>query len=412
MKITFGWLHARVSLVGCLAFAGIVLRVVEYLNNRPFYIDELALRDGIVNVPVFQFGTTLPREQVAPPLFLIAERVAARILGESSFALRLLPMISGIAAIVFLAMIAKRWIGGIGAVCAVAIFAITFENIYYSSELKPYSTDQVFTLLALGLSDRLKSDRLGPPDVWPAALIGVVATWASFPAIFVLAGVAMVLTTRFALRGDRRNAIVCAGLGLLWALSFALCYAISRRMLSGSPFLATWWNFSFLPLPPRTWTDAVNVFWVMSNLFVNPLGLNGPWGPKPGAFLGLAITLCGVVFSGKTQRERIVLLLLPFAFAASASALRAYPFHGRLLLFAGPMLALLIGYGIAALGRFAKPLAIVASILVLFGPAFDMLYHHAIMPFTHTVFDTHGDLRPDLLDELERPTIKPNDMPR
>ena len=39
-----------------------------------------------------------------------------------------------------------------------------------------------------------------------------------------------------------------------------------------------WWGFAFLPLPPRSFADLVQVFWQFANVFTNPVSVVSPWG--------------------------------------------------------------------------------------------------------------------------------------
>ena len=91
----------------------------------------------------------------------------------------------------------------------------------------------------------------------------------------------------------------------------------------------------------------------------------------------------------------------PLVFALAASALHQYPFHGRLLLYLVPTYILALAEGIAAVGRFTGwPVIVVLAGFFLAGQASEILWHKAIQPRARP-FDSHGDLKNDLLDYLE-----------
>ena len=48
----------------------------------------------------------------------------------------------------------------------------------------------------------------------------------------------------------------------------------------------------------------------------------------------------------------------------------------------------------------------VLALALLVGPAFDTIFHFAVMPYNHSEFDSHGDLRRNLLDEVEQEELK------
>jgi hypothetical protein len=97
----------------------------------------------------------------------------------------------------------------------------------------------------------------------------------------------------------------------------------------------------------------------------------------------------------------LYLLAAPAACVLVASVLRQYPFHGRLLIFLVPAVQMLVSEGAAAIARPGGPwLAGVLGAALLLQPVIDALSHQFERPLNHENFDSHGDLRPDLLDYL------------
>ena len=98
----------------------------------------------------------------------------------------------------------------------------------------------------------------------------------------------------------------------------------------------------------------------------------------------------------------LYLLAAPAACVLAASVLRQYPFHGRLLIFLVPSVQMLVSQGAAALTRRGGPrLTGALGIFLLLQPVYDALSHQFVRPLNHDSFDSHGDLRPDLLDYLD-----------
>ena len=52
-----------------------IFRLLEYADNRPLYMDEGLLLTNLVELPVFDFSTTLTKDQLAAPGFLAVERM-------------------------------------------------------------------------------------------------------------------------------------------------------------------------------------------------------------------------------------------------------------------------------------------------------------------------------------------------
>jgi hypothetical protein len=231
---------------------------------------------------------------------------------------------------------------------------------------------------------------------------GAVGVWFSHPLALVLAGVGTYLMAVAALSKQWGKMRDLLAMNLVWALSFAACYVVSHRILSQDQFIWDWWDFAFLRLPPRSLLDLKRDSWAIVNVFNSPAGVLTPLGVLPSAFLALGLFLVGGLAMRKRWPGGLYLLLAPVFFALGASAMRQYPFHGRLLIFLVSSIYLLIGEGVAELGRRGGRLLTVAvAALLLSQPAFEAVWYHFISVRTHVGWDTHGDLRNDLLDYLE-----------
>ena len=214
---------------------------------------------------------------------------------------------------------------------------------------------------------------------------GVVGVWFSHPLALVLAGVGTYFMAKAALGREWNKAFGFLAMSLAWALSFAICFKVSHRILSKDRFIWDWWDFAFLPLPPRSYADLERDFWHVLNVFNSPSGVLTPLGVLPSAFLALGLFVLGGVVAGRRWRGGLYLLLAPLLFALLASALHQYPFHGRLLLFLVPSVHLLVSEGAAALAWCGGArLTFALGAFLLFQPAFDVLWHRSILPRNRT----------------------------
>src|SRR5262249_35452319 len=155
-----------------------------------------------------------------------------------------------IASMFLMRSVARRYLTPRAVPIAVGLFALNDWLLYYSAEIKQYSSDVALTLVALLLA--------AEPNVMTRrrmrlltcfALVGV---WFSHPLALVLAGVGTYLIVKAARSRDSHGAIGSVAISLAWALSFWLCYKVSHRILSKDQFIWNWWDFAFLPLPPRS----------------------------------------------------------------------------------------------------------------------------------------------------------------
>lgn len=290
---------------------GILLRLRQYLANRSLWLDEAMLALNIIHKDIWGLLGKLDYDQGAPIGFLLLEKLAVTLLGDGERALRLLPLLAGCASLVVFYFLARKILNAPGLLAALALFALSPTLIYYSSEVKQYSTDVFFAVLLLFLFTHHS-----PRANYQLLLAGILAPWFSHPAIFVLAAIGLSL-----LLENRRNPLPTLAMGAGWLVSFGILYFVSLRGLSENEFLRGFWQEYFHANP----LDA------LLGLFANPGGL------KAAAPVLLAATLFGAGMLLARQGKAAVSLLLVFVFAWVASWAQLYPFAGRMILFLIPL---------------------------------------------------------------------------
>lgn len=301
---------------------GLVLRLRQYLFNRSLWLDEAMLALNIIEKDLSGLFGKLDYNQGAPLGFLLLEKLVATLLGSGERALRLLPLLAGCASLVLFYVLARKLLSAPGMLVALALFAVSPTLIYYSSEVKQYSFDVLVALVLLWLAQAaLRSFS------FPLLVVGAISLWFSHPALFILAAIGVVLLIH-----ARQKPLPVLAMGGVWVASFALLYFASLRGLSSNQFLLGYWDEYFMPIPPSASWLATSLV----GLFSNPGGV-----PVLGAFLLIA-TVLGSIFLFKTDWKNAALLLLPFLFALAASAAGKYPFAGRMMLFAAPLLYLFL----------------------------------------------------------------------
>ncbi|WP_337175686.1 glycosyltransferase family 39 protein [Paludisphaera sp.] len=371
---------------------GVALRVWVYLHARSYWMDEASLLGNLKGKAPFDFTGHLASDQLAPPGFLAAERALIGLLGESPYVARLIPMICGVAALFLFRRFAGRLLEPTAAVVAMVLFAFSDDLVYYSNELKPYSTD-----LALGLAVTLLSlsELRDPPDrrrLWAIAALAVASPWLSFPSAFVVAGCGLTLLIDRLRDGRKADAARLAAIALAWGFSLMLAYRTSSRMLAPATSMYVFWNFAFPPFPPTSPADLAKTMGILLETFVTPLNLVPRVLPYAFALFAATLGVSGALWLARKDPAALAILLVPAALALVAATTRRYPFHGRLILWLAPAFLALIAQG-AARVRWSRGAAWLALVLVLLMayPVVDALYQAA--PPHVREFNPHGDLR-------------------
>lgn len=346
---------ARTATLAALV-VGAALRIVQYAGNRSLWLDEALVAENVLGRGWLRLLAPLHADQVAPPGFLFVEKAATLVFGGAEWVLRAPVLLCGVAALLLFPRMAGRWLGPRGVAWGTALMAVYPYLIYFASELKPYSGDVLAAVLLLWLAP--VADAHGRrPSAGQFAAVGAAAVWFSYPAVFLLAGIALAALLerrREGLRPLARTALPHLG----WAASFAAVYLLTRGGADAG-YVKAWWQAGFAPLP----SSAEALAWyprTLLRLFRDPLGrydtgaaaaqVVQPAAAMLGAALGLAVLV--------RARSRLALIALSVALALlAASALRLFPLGaeregaGRVLLFVAPLAALLVAAGLERLSR-------------------------------------------------------------
>ena len=329
---------------------GVGLRLFNYVQNRPYWLDEQSLASSLVGCPILSFAAPLANTQLVSPGFLAVERVVSTILGDSRPAMRLYPLVCGIASIFWFREVASRCLSARAALIALTLFTFSSDLIYYSTELKQYSGDVaiglVCTSAALVASERLSASR--------AAFLlatAALAPWFSHPSAFMIAGLGATLAVGKLLEKRWKEATFVAAAGAVAGLSFLGSYVLSMMLLDSRPKMWAFWDFAFLRLPPRSRSDLSILGFQLSEALVNPLDMIFSLMPVISAMFVSIMIGAGVVVLAGRKPATLAMIVLPILLTAFASGARRYPFHGRLLLFLVPSIDLLVAAGADALGR-------------------------------------------------------------
>ena len=345
-----------------LIVLGIVLRVRQYLVNRSFWADEASLAFNLVTRNFSGLTQPLDYHQGAPIGFLFIEKLAVLLLGNNEYAMRLFPLVSGILAIYLLYLLAKTYIG-LSGLFAVLAFSVGWYLIYYSSELKQYSSDVMIALLLIHLASRCIREQTSARDYLLLGISGAAAIWVSHPSVFVLAGIGLVLVLD---KLTRKNDVPFAWiliLGMAWLGLFAVDYFIFLRPLAADEYLQNYWGKAFMPLPP--WSD---LGW-FEKTFYSMLLMSLHTYFSAVVIVSVLLVIGGISLLFR-NRNIALLFILPALIVLIASAFEAYPLKDRFMLFLIPFFLLILSEGLRGIysivAKWSRPLGVVVAAVPVF----------------------------------------------
>jgi Dolichyl-phosphate-mannose-protein mannosyltransferase len=321
-------------------FLGILVRLIQYINNRSLWDDEASIAINIVNRSYLELLSSLERNQAAPPGFLWIEKFFVQLLGNNEYALRLFPLIAGIVSLFIFYRLATRYTSGLAIPIAIALFSCLRYPLYYATEVKQYSSDMMVTLLVFLILVPLRHQLLETKQIVFVSFLGAILIWLSHPAIFSLSG--LELSFLLTAHKDRRLNIIFNRLPIYitWLLSFALLYFLSISSAMQNSALNDSWGYSY----PDSLFDVVWLLDAFGRFFYHPLGFRSITDG-----VAMLAFICGCIAYFKTNRNIFLFLTAPFLTTLIASYLHKYPFRDRLLLFLAPLAILIIAEGIVFL---------------------------------------------------------------
>ena len=343
--------HERLRCVNRLELlilaVGIGLRVVRYLAPRPLWLDEAMIALNILSRSPRGLLQPLDHNQLSPVGFLWGEWVITRLSGAGEKALRLLPLVAAIVALIAFARLARRMLEPELALLATALAALSPLLIYYSAEVKSYGLDWLGAILVMHATLTLIEG--ASRDAWIRwSLAAAFSAMLSTAAPFFVAGSALALLAAPTLRreaGVLRIALAAAPAALIFAGHLVTVY----HSPSTTSFMKVYWTESFLsPRFPEGLIQAahfVREYWI-SVLFNDQVSNALPRGSMA-AILGCSGL--GLFALGARSLSRAVMVLAPAAFIAIAAVAKQWPLTPRLLLFAVPAVLITLPAGLGTL---------------------------------------------------------------
>ncbi len=351
------------------ALAGACVRVAVYVQNRSFFLDEANLARNIAERSLGELVQPLHYEQFAPLVFLWISKINALLLGNTEHALRLLPLLAGMAAILLFYQIAARLIPSLPARwLALWVFSFHTGLLRYATECKQYGTDVFAAVLAIWLALGQGQRPFGLKQAAGWTFLGLALIWFSMPVVFILSGVGLYWLFIFWRKKDRKSLALVAASIALWLAGFAVFFFTMLKQDAESDYLRQYHQPYFLPLLPLSAED-----WKQWGGLLHQLLKSFSGHTAVAQAIGLLGLLAAWMHWSRRRPELVLLFGVPLLTCLVASGLQYYSLISRLTLFLVPILLLTSAFGWHVLWEKAGPRlkAVVAACLVLMAGGHD-----------------------------------------
>jgi hypothetical protein len=317
---------------------GTLLRLRQFFADRSIWFDEAILALNLTDRSWRGLLRPLDSGQAAPLGWLEVQRAVVVTLGSSDLALRLLPLLAGIALLVVAADVARRCLPAALIPCVVVLIAVSPSLVRYSTEIKQYETDALAVLVAVDLGLSIVSRKAGQVtwrQVFLVASVGFVVAVMSFVGVLALVVVLAVVILHRMSVGDSRGLCVLLLAGVGPAVGAVLQYVLVARRLHGDAYLAIYWQAGY---PPPGAGPGATLRWVGTagrHLVADPLHLAA-------APLVALLIVGGVVVVFRRSPWTTAVLAAPLLTRLTVAVVRIYPLAGRLALDVVPLLLILL----------------------------------------------------------------------
>ncbi len=322
-------------------------RIARWSQNFSLWLDEAMLSLNIVNRNLFELTKPLDHFQEAPVGFLFIEKFFTHLFGESELVLRLFPLLASVGAILLFYKAVKIVIDKKAVPAAMIFFAIIPELIHYSAIVKPYSSDVLASVVILFVAAVLFKDKVSGRELILSLSAVFFIPYVSYTSIFVICGLIAGLFINALVRRRKEDFLTLIYVGAVFLISIATFYFLIIRYKDDSS-LEAYWASSFLPFPPRNFSELSYITDEICSVFRNPLCLRTYiFGKSIVNFLGI-ITLLGVIVAFCRQRYLYAwIFVITLLALLTASGLKQYPFAPRLILFLIPFFIMFLSEGLA-----------------------------------------------------------------
>lgn len=338
---------------GAAIVLGVALRLWQYLANPSIWVDEAAIARNVLDRQAGGLFAALDYGQVAPPGFLLGVKLSSALFGGSEYALRLVPLLAGLAGPWLFYLVAREILRPVGSIVAASLFSLAVPLIFFSSNLKQYSSDVAMALLVLWVALRIARSPLSARGAGLYSALIALSLFVSQAAVFATAaaGAALLVDAFSRSLPDRRGR---AALVAFWAVAVLATVLYGRSVLTPATaaYLDRFWAHGFMPKAGAwAWLGAAarSVFAGGGNPNAFEGSLRYPWSVPFALLVGI-----GGMSLFVRRALAGALVVGPIGLALLASALRLYPFHARLCLFLLPLLLLALVAGAEQIGSFLR----------------------------------------------------------
>ncbi len=327
--------------VWLIIFIGITLRLLMFFQNRNLIIDEANIVRNLYERDFTELLQPLKYEQYAPPLFLWIEEMLSLIFGYGEKALKLYPMLCGIAALFVFWHLMKRLVYESAIWLPLALMAFSPYFIEFSTTIKQYMPDALIALLLVWLAlrkDIFKNSKTRFIILW--SIVGILSIYSSMPSVFTLTAIGFYYAYHVIRAKEWNFLAVLSLIGMIWLSVFGVYYWYILKPQITSDYLQKYHAEYFLYATPLNIEEWKHNWKKIEEIVSNTGGYT---------FFNLMASFLfigsGFIALRRKHFDILILAFTPILLTLIAAALHQFSLLMRVSLFLLPLLLILFSYG-------------------------------------------------------------------
>ncbi len=341
---------------------GIAVRLLALADARSLWRDEAPVALSIIQNSIFSIFGNILDNQKAPILFWLETKITQMMFGNSEIALRLIPFICAILSVFVFFILSKKFLRNkYSIVIANLLFAVNLRLIYFSQDLKPYSGDVLFFMLALILYEKFAKTEYTKKSLTVFVLVSLFIMLSSFPACIVLG--ALIIYKLINFKKDSSNKkLYYTGVSIIGISALIyFCTYLYPMFHSEIKGYSDFWAPGFI--------NIHNIHEVIMNFY------NYMFKPVDNSLFLIILTVIGIIFVIKNKTPKAKLVIISLTCILLLSVLNIYPIYQRIALYIVPLIILLM-LNAADKAKYIKNNMIKIPVLLCIITAFISLYHY------------------------------------
>lgn len=318
------------SIIFIIAF-GIFIRTHVFLQGVSFYGDEGFIISNLYEKNYLDLFFPLKYNQQMPPFFLIISKFILMKFGLNEIMMRFIPYVSSvISVILFYFLCNKMFKKPITVIAATLLFSFNLPLVEFSQILKPYSSDALFSILAMFVALNLDFDQINAKKTLGFGILTVLSFWCSYTmVIIVFSYVLLFLIKSFLSKNytEIKYSLIFAGMNFA---GLVLYYFVNLYGAASSNFLHNDWA-SLYGFFPNTYIEFLHLNYFIFNIQ-----------HLSGFIISSILLVLGIFFLIRQKNFKFWVVTSPLLANLFLSTIHIYPFSDRVIIYLIPNIIIIM----------------------------------------------------------------------